>query len=301
MKKILLTGANGLLGGKIIRLLHKEPKYEIVAVASSEEKLRVRLAAEEIVLGERIHYLSNQEFLSSETTLSDVYGAIHLAFARRIRPAEEIASSIEYASAVFKKLAQWNINRIINVSSQGIYGNVEEIRTEKTLPAPANHYTMAKYATEIIFNLFFDSSSVLNYTNVRLDLVIQSQNLVPALCRQAKGGKIQLKGGEQRFSFIDIEDAAAGIVAMLNSKDGWDKIYNLGWNKKRIKLIEIAGIVADIAVKFGYARPEIMLDKQDISLWAGMDSSRFIEHTGWHPKINIYDMIEQIFRSIECE
>ncbi len=295
MKRILITGANGFLGGRVTKQLINNTNYDIVTVASSEDKVTDMIAREGITQANRLHFLSNQMLLDSDTVLTNVYGAIHLAFARRACPAEDIASSLNFASAVFKKLAQSNINRVINLSSQGIYGNTEDFRTEQTPPAPTNHYTMAKYASEVIFNTYFENSDVPNYTNMRLDLVVQSQNLVPALCRQAKSGKIQLKGGEQRFSFIDVEDAASGVVFMLNSSDGWEKVYNLGWNRKRYKLPEVAEIVADVAVEHGYTRPEIILDKQDISLWAGMDSSRFIMHTGWQPRIDMHDMTEQIF------
>lgn len=301
MEKILITGANGLLGGKIIRHLIDKTEYGIIAAASSEEKIREMAEREGISQIERIHYLSNQTFLLSEMQLPAVYGAVHLAFARRIRPAQDIAASLDFASAVFMKLASSGIDRVINLSSQGVYGNIEDIRVEEIPPAPVNHYTMAKYASEVIFNTYFENSSVPNHTNIRLDLVVQSQNLIPALSKQAKEGRIQLRGGEQRFSFIDAEDAADGVVSMLMSPGKWKNVYNLGWNRTRYTLQEIAEIVADVAEMHGYERPEIVLDKQDISLWSGMDSTRFMEHTGWKPKIDIYTMVERIFGEIDNE
>ena len=265
MKKILITGANGMLGGKIIKRLVDLLDFSVIAVSSTEEKIQAMIQRENIEHAGRIQFLANENLLMSNVDLSDVYGAVHLAFARRIRSAQDIAQSICYASAVFKKLSGTDISRVINLSSQGIYGNTEEYRTEETPPAPVNHYTMAKYAAEIIFNMCFDNSGVRDYTSIRLDMVSQSQNLLPALCKQAIGGKIQLKGGEQRFSFIDAEDAAEGIVSML---------------------------------KFGYGRPEVILEKQDISLWSGMDSMRFMEHTGWKPEIELQIMIEKIFAEL---
>ena len=54
MKKILLTGANGMLGAKIIKILIKTTDYDILAVASSENKLKAKLEQEEIVGNDRI-------------------------------------------------------------------------------------------------------------------------------------------------------------------------------------------------------------------------------------------------------
>ena len=85
MKKILLTGANGMLGAKIIKILIKTTDYDILAVASSENKLKAKLEQEEIVGNDRIIFLSNEDFLSHDNTISEIYGAIHLAFSRRAR------------------------------------------------------------------------------------------------------------------------------------------------------------------------------------------------------------------------
>lgn len=159
----------------------------------------------------------------------NLYGAIHLAFARRMRPAEDIASSVQFAADVFHKLRECKVDRVINMSSQGIYGNTEQIRTEKTVPAPATQYTMAKYAAEILFN---DILSCPHHTSFRLDPVAQSQNVLKGLCRSAKEGEIYLRGGKQVFSFLDVSDVPGAVAAMFNVSGEWDSVYNVGWNRK---------------------------------------------------------------------
>lgn len=285
---ILITGANGFLGGKITQKIITDTELDVIAVASSEEKV-LSMCEKEGVDKSRVHFLSNSEMLMPDTELNDVFGAVHLAFARRVRPAVDIASSLTYATAVFHKLANSNIDRIINMSSQGVYGATEEIRTEDTPPAPENHYTMAKYASEVLFNDIL--SNCPHYTNFRLDLVAQSQNIIKGLCKSAKEGKINLKGGKQVFSFIDGEDVAEAVVAMLKADGGWETIYNVGWNQKRYTLVELAEIVAEAAIKCGYKRPEIELTEADISLWAGMNSSRFIEKAGWRPSTGLFETV----------
>lgn len=290
---ILITGVNGFLGGKITRRITTDTDFDIIAVASSNEKVQA-MCERESVDKRRVHYLSNIEFLKLETKLKDVYGAVHLAFARRVRPVAEIASSLVYAAEVYHKLADSRIDRVINMSSQGVYGGTEEIRTEETAPAPDNHYTMAKYASEVIFNDTLKDSP--HHTNFRLDLVAQSQNIINGLCKSAKEGKISLKGGKQVFSFIDGEDVAGAVVAMLRAEGKWDNVYNVGWDRNRYTLVELAEIVADVAVKCGYRRPEIELVKADIALWSGMDSSRFIKKTGWRPEVEIGKTIHYILQ-----
>ena len=175
------------------------------------------------------------------------------------------------------------------MSSQGVYGATEEIRTEDTPPAPENHYTMAKYASEVLFNDILKKCP--HHTNFRLDLVAQSQSIINGLCKSGKEGKINLKGGKQVFSFIDGEDVASAVVAMFKADGEWDTVYNVGWNQKRYTLVELAEIIADITEKCGYKRPIIELTEADINLWAGMDSSRFMEKTGWEPVIGLNDTL----------
>lgn len=299
-EQILITGANGYLGGKLTKYIIENTEYDVVAVASCKEKIRLMIESQGID-NRRVSFLSNDDLTNAEVDLPDLYGAVHLAFARRNRPVEEIASSIDFANEVFCKLFSSNAKRIINVSSQGVYGNTEEVRKETTVPAPATAYTMAKYATEKILETCAGSSNI-EYTNLRLDLVAQSQNVIIGLCKQAIQGKICLRGGEQRFSFIDADDAVAAITAMLISHTGWSNIYNVGWNKVRYTLVELADIIADSAFECGLKRPEIVLDKQDIILWAGMDSSKFMTHTGWAPTIALKETVQKyIFNLIKTE
>lgn len=295
MGDILITGANGYLGGRVTKTIIENTAYGVLAVASAEEKVADMIKRMNIRQTSRIRFLSNANLIKTETKLEDIDGAIHLAFARRVRPAADIAESLLYTERVFKKLSASGIDRIINTSSQGIYGSTEEFKTENTPPAPTNHYTMAKYASEILFNSIMQA--VEHHTNLRLDLVTQSQNVILALCQQAIEGKIHLKGGKQCFSFIDGDDAGNAIVAMLLTDGEWDRVYNVGWDRNRYTLLEVADIVADMTEKCGMKRPEIILDKQEISLWAGMNSSKFIEKTGWKPSKKLSDTVTQILLS----
>ncbi len=298
MNRILLTGSDGMLGGKLTSYLLRTTDCEIIAATFTQELVEKMLDREGITERSRVHFLSNDALIDPQTDLGKLYGAVHLAFARRVFPPADIASSIDFASAVFRKLSSSDTERVINLSSQGVYGKAEEFRTEQTVPAPENHYTMAKYAAEVLFRNYLTDSAVKDYANLRLDLVAQSQNLIPALCRQAKEGKISLRGGEQRFSFIDADDAVSAIAAMLTSPSGWELIYNVGWNRRRYTLVEVAEAVAAVSERLGFGKPEIELEKQDIALWAGMDSGKFMAHTGWKPVYSLDQMIERIFRTV---
>lgn len=291
---ILITGIDGYLGGKITKKILEETNFDIVGLTRSMDHIKTMLERENILQKDRLTFLSNDEFLESDGVDWQIDGAVHLAFSRRLRPAVDIAASIPFAARIFHKLLDCGADHVINMSSQGIYGNTSEIRLESTAPAPSTQYTMAKYATEVLFNDIMRDSA--HHTNFRLDPVAQTQNVLKGLCKSAKEGKLVLKGGNQVFSFIDAEDVPGAVISMLKAEGNWDQAYNVGWCRKRYTLLELANIIVETAEKCGYKRPEIELLEDDIAIWAGMDSTKFMEKTGWKPVIELEDTVAEMLR-----
>ena len=212
---ILITGSDGFLGGKITRKILEETDFGVIGLTMSMDLVERMLSREGITEKDRLRFLLNEEFFDTGAEGMDIGGAVHLAFSRRMQPAADIASSILFSSRIFHALADAGADKVINMSSQGIYGNTEDIRTEQTPPAPATQYTMAKYASEVLFDDIMRDCP--HHTNFRLDPVAQSQNVLIGLCKSAKEGLIHIKGGKQVFSFIDANDVPGAVVAMLKA------------------------------------------------------------------------------------
>ncbi len=294
-KQVIISGCNGYLGGRIIKCILEKTDYSIIAVASDIGKIN-RMIAREGIDGSRIIPVSSEDLFAGVYSLSNAIGSIHLAFSRRTRPDNDIANSIDYSWCFFKTLRGACIQNNVLISSQGVYGETEDFRTEKTAVAPSSPYTMAKYATEILFEEILEKS---RRAIIRLESVIQSQNLVVSLCRQVKyEGVLRLRGGKQRFSYVDSDDVGTACVALLQYSGEWKPIYNVGSSNERYTLVEIAEKVANIAVKNGFPKPDIKLVEEEIKLNMGMNCELFMQDTGWHPQYGIDEMIERIFLSV---
>lgn len=298
MEKILITGANGFLGGKLIKLILDETDWEVYAVVSVIGDADKSVELEKVSISDRVSAITDFDFINMEKLPDDISGVVHLAFARRMNPPALIASSIDFSMAVFEKAAKSNASKIINMSSQGVYGTTSEWRTEKTTPAPNNLYPMAKYATEKVYDTIFSAYPERKRTSIRMDCVIQSQNLVKALCKDAKEtGVLYLKGGTQYFSYIDADDCVAALLAILKYDGEWAPVYNDGLDHCRYSLIDIANVVCDVAKEHGISDVNMKLEKQNIEIWAGMDSTLFMKDTGWKPKYDLRNMVERIYES----
>ena len=293
-RTVIISGSDGYLGGKIIRHILEQTDWNVLGLTMDLSFPEKMLEREHIEKSDRVRFMMNDEFFDENTVIDDICGAVHLAFSRRMQPAKDIASSIDFAAKFFHRLKALGADRVINMSSQGVYGNTEEIRTEDTPAAPETQYTMAKYASEVLFRDIM--RDVPHHTNFRLDPVAQSQNVIKGLCKSAREGQISLKGGRQVFSFLDGEDVGTAVVAMLKAEGGWADVYNVGWNRKRYTLVELAGLVASAAERCGYPKPAITLTETDLALWAGMDSTRFMEKTGWKPAVRLGETLFSIIQ-----
>ena len=288
-ESIIVTGASGYLGNELIKLLYNK-KFYIVAATSDSQKLYLQFPNRDA-----LKCITRQELLADGNHWDHVYAVIHLAFARRFCPNSEIADSVLYSRKVFEQVKKHKVPRVINVSSQSVYGNAEEVRTENTRVSPEMIYAMAKYAVEVILDGIFQNCDSIVTTNIRLDSIAQNQNLLPRLVEQAfKCREINLVGGKQIFSLLDIRDGAAALVKLLDTDSNiWAKIYNVGWNNKVHTLIEIGELVARIAEEHGAGKVRVNLTEEDIRTYGGMDSSLFTTDTGWQPQYGIEAIIEK--------
>lgn len=298
-KRIVITGANGNLGGSLIKEIVENTDYGVVAVANSFETIMDMLKRERITDVDRVIPMNQDVFFRGDLEKLHICAAVHMAFSRANRPSRDIADSLEYAKKTFKRLYEMQIPKNIYISSQSVYGTMSDWRVEECLPAPETVYSMAKYAGEKLFEVQFCDKCNIKYSTMRLDYVIQSQKLVSSLCRDVKNtGVMNLKVGNQTFSYIDKSDVAKAIIALLQFEGDWKPIYNVGPHKMRYTLTEIADVVMTVAKRRGIHGVKINSEEKDITLWSGMDSTLFMTDTGWKPTMDIYQMVEEIYEKV---
>jgi len=294
-KTILITGAGGLLGGELIRQLTCESDYKILALTSDKNKLMSRFPNVN-----QLECYSIDEFEDRKIHWGKVDILIHCAFAR-VSIGEELADSLNFAGKVFQIAHKERVSSIINISSKSVYGSkYKPLWVETTPVAPETLYAMAKYSSELLLRSIASKNNTTNFTNIRLDSLIGEGldiRVVSKFVQKCINNEvIKIIGGTQTFSYLDIRDAASGIISLISTEPAkWKEVYNLGSNK-RYNIIEIANLVNDVAKDLINRSVKIQIEKEDIILDTGMDSSLFYNDTNWTPSYSMEDTIRRLYK-----
>lgn len=283
MKKVLITGSSGLVGKATIEKLLESADCEIYAASSQ------RLEN----LGERLHFIKNE---SIKETLSNkkIDVLLQLAFPRNVQE-NQWAGGLEFVVHVFGLAKKYGVGRVINVSSQSIYGWQRKTSAKEGDQVFLNSpYTTGKYFSELMVNELFDD---IPHTNVRLSTTISptTDERVPnKFFAQIVGGNdLRIKGGNQIFSFLDVRDAAKGLRELVMSNVSFREIYNLG-TSECATLLEIANMAIDIGRKYGY-KVGMNIEQANINLNNMIDVSAMEQDFGWKAEITLRESLEYMF------
>jgi dTDP-glucose 4,6-dehydratase len=196
------------------------------------------------------------------------------------------------------------LGNIINVSSQSVYGQTcLPPWNEETKVAPNEPYSLAKFSAELLLLELSHQNKHINYTSLRLTTTTGGANglinvdLISRFVKKVRNGEnIHVIGGSQIIERLDIRDAVSGIISLLKTpSNNWKPVYNLGSNKP-IKLLDLAQEIIKIGKIYKVDNPsKIDFEEKEIDLKFGMDSTLFINDTGWKPEYSIQDTIHSLF------
>lgn len=284
MKKILITGSSGLIGKAIIKeLLFSTMDYEIYAASSKPA----------FYTDDKVHYISNDEI---ENVLKEntFYLLLQLAFPRNVKE-NQWAEGFKFVANMFYLAKKYSVERIVNVSSQSIYGWKRKTFAKETDNLILNSpYTTGKFFSEIIVNELFKDRP---HTNVRLSTIIgpTTDERVPNkfIAQIIEGKDLVIKGGTQIFSFLDVRDAASGLVKLIVSNQKWRETYNLG-TAEYATLLQIARMSVALGENQGF-KSDIIVEPADIILNNMLDVSAMKVDFGWEARYTLRESLEYIF------
>lgn len=288
MKTILVTGASGFLGHHLVKELLKRGDTKVIAILGRpEDKANVLPSGTNITVYP-VEALFTEKFENIDTV-------VNCAFARS-NDAKLLAGAFDFTEKLIKRLEELKVKSAINISSQGVYQRlrVGELSNEDSPIEPIDMYSMAKYATEKMFNL----SSIPYVTNVRLASILMPQRFLYYFVQKAKAGeRFTVTAPNQHAALLDVTDAAIGLVAIADKNpEERANVYNLGIGTQ-YSLLEYAESVKSIGSSLGY---KVQFDVADNSttVCAGMDCLRMKKDTGWESVLKKEEMITKLYKKI---
>ena len=291
MSRLIITGAGGFLGCNVVKGILAEKTFdEIIAVTIGAEQMKSIFAGAE---GLEI-YEAGAITAGSVKLVSDDL-VLNCAYPRAMKGAD-VTAGLDYVESVFQAAEKAAVRGIVNISSQSVYDpHRDHPAAETDVPVLTNEYAIGKYCLEMLLrNVCRD----IPFTNVRLasligpgfDARVPNKMVKFAL----EKGVITAQENNQRFGYLDVEDAVRGLIGLLKlSPEKWKQIYNLG-GKETYTLVEIAECAADYAGQ--YTGNKVVVDKvqSDAVLNSSLNSDLLITDIGVYEKNSLGMSIEKI-------
>lgn len=294
-RKMLVTGAGGYLAWQLLHVLSESGQWEIIAMTGNLEKTG------SLYQNLQVTFVTNEDVFERRFSLDGISHIIHTAFCRESR-GEYLAESLEFTKELAVLASESRVKVFINISSQSVYGaeNIE-LSKEDCKISPEYLYALAKCASEILLDGIGKFSETV-FTNVRVASLIGPSYSVPKnvlykfIQSALDGEEFCVLGGKQKFSFLDVRDAAAAIV-MLAGLESWEKVYNLG-PSSRTEILFMADVVCEKVQKFTGQKQGYQFIPDDIRLLVGLDSSMLYKVLDWKPRYGFSDTVEDTVKWI---
>lgn len=292
MKKILITGANGVLARKVLERLIQNKSSAVYAATRNKE-----------LFGEQYPEITcvGYDDIFQSGFLKEIDLVLNCAFPRQF-DMDILGKALGWYDALLSKAAEMNVLGFVNISSQSVYGNYrEKFVDESGEIVPQDSYALTKYACELLGRRAA-SSGRMKVTNLRLASLIgieyPERVVNKIVANAATQQRISINNDKNVFGYMDVDDAAEGIAVFLEKTQAgqWKQAYNVGVERENFKNFAwLAECIAKLFDEKGM-RKDLEIQKKDkADKLCLMNSEMFYEVTGWTPKTSPEETVRKIF------
>ena len=286
MKRIVVCGAGGFLGSYILKEAsdRKIPTLGITTRANLSGHSSAEFVSTADFLAGKVKFFSDDVFINCLfPTNADGF---------------KMADGMKTVFSTITIAKKSGISFFINISSQSVYaskrGNASAEDSPLSLETP---YAVGKYSSEAFTNEVFKNDL---HTNIRLASLLgvgYDQRIVNRMINNAiKGERLKVVGGMQRYGFLDVSDAASGLLSVSQlGSSSMKEVYNLG-RMESYTLLELADLIVRKLREYGINTGYDLVEGNDIRN-SSIDAGLFMRDFGWRPIIPLEQTVEKIIKS----
>lgn len=255
-KKILITGAAGFIGSYVTEYIVKTySEYKVIGIdklsycsnlnniKALEESDNFKFLRVDITDIEAMDYIFHSENIDTVLHFA-AYTHVDHSFANSILFTKNNVLGTHVMLELAKK---YNVDRFIHVSTDEVYGGMNELSTEETILAPTNPYAATKAAAEhlvMAYHLSFGLNVIITRGNNVYGPRQYPEKVIPKfILHLIRCEDCPIQGtGEQKRSFLYVDDVVSAFDIILHrGKIG--EIYNIG-SEREYSILEVFDILA---------------------------------------------------------
>lgn len=301
--KILITGANGLVGKNLIEDI-ASTSNKVIATAPDTKKLKTFLNNNNLsnVEVEQLNVLDPQ---ICDSIIKDVDIVVHLAAILYVplsleKPKKFIEVNYIGTLNVLEAMRKNKVNKIIFPSTQDIYGNNINSKEDNIKNiSPLSIYSLSKLMCEDTIKIYSKIYGI-NYIIFRASHLYgkyQDKGLLPLLLNRVKKNDVVEIGDDVKRDFLNAKDFVDAIIMTMNHKK--DDVFNIG-SGTSTSIKEVINIIAQsLNKKVKIVTNEALFREPAIERWNELANASKLKKLGWKPQHNlkawIKDNIHDIF------
>ena len=240
MKKILITGANGMIGSAIVQEMIN--KYQLILVDAYTNRIEKYLGQATVIKKDLIKVSEWQDMLDSVYCVVHLAAAVHWVPRTKEEQLQFVKTNAMGTKILYKACVEHGVERFLFFSTNDVYRASDKLITEETVAAPKGIYGASKFlAEEYLREVSLKSKTAVCIFRPASVYGENDNGIMKSLVELCKKGIVPMIGkGENKKALLYLKDIVKAVECYITGENGLNgEIFNIAsGNYEYKKIIE---------------------------------------------------------------